>query len=268
MLCILFRYMIVPIGLISVDLLTSGFFHWTSWISKSFKLPTFLNSQSRDRVTRVVETERHLFPKKQIVTLSPNAHIRLDAALHTKSHCFSLLPSNFLLFVYYLLHRAISHSIMTGRTDEISPITGDVAASSSKAMPSMESSTTSASSSCNAATQMTAKKKLPMSFEYWKMPTVIEANLAAYHATDWLPSGVLSSTIDLEFPTIDKTIVVCFESHLMAGLDLPKSKFIISILNFLMCELVHLNLNITAVLSCVSMMCECWLSILSDTSLF
>jgi hypothetical protein len=67
---------------------------------------------------------------------------------------------------------------------------------------------------------------------------------------------------------IDKTIIVCFESHLVAGLGLPPSKFLVSILNYLRSELVHLNPNVITVLSCFSMLCECWLEIPPDTSLF
>jgi hypothetical protein len=56
---------------------------------------------------------------------------------------------------------------------------------------------------------------------------------------------------------VDITIVVYFQSHLVAGLDLPPSKFLVSILNFLKCELVHLNLNVITALSCFTMLCEC-----------
>jgi hypothetical protein len=97
---------------------------------------------------------------------------------------------------------------------------------------------------------------------------VTEVDLAAYHDIGWLPGGVLSSTTDLEFSTIDKTIIACFEFDLMAGLGLPPSKFLISILNYLRCELVHLNPNAITTLSCFSMMCECWLGIPPDNSLF
>jgi hypothetical protein len=93
-------------------------------------------------------------------------------------------------------------------------------------------------------------------------------NLAAYHATRWLPVLVRSSTTNLEFPTIVKTIIICFESHLMCGLGQPLSKFLVSILNYLGCELIHMNLNAITVLSCFSMLCECWLGIPPETSLF
>jgi hypothetical protein len=62
--------------------------------------------------------------------------------------------------------------------------------------------------------------------------------------------------------------VVCFESHLVVGLGLPPSKFLVVIMNFLRCELVHFNLNAIATLSCFMMLCECWLGITQDTSLF
>jgi hypothetical protein len=67
---------------------------------------------------------------------------------------------------------------------------------------------------------------------------------------------------------VDGSTVVCFESHLVPGLGLPPSKFLVAIMNFLGCELVHLNLNTIAALSCFTMLCECWLRIAPDTSLF
>jgi hypothetical protein len=97
---------------------------------------------------------------------------------------------------------------------------------------------------------------------------ISEKDLFAYHAIGWLLGVVLSSATSLEFPTIDRTIIICFESHLMCELGLSPSKFVVSILNYLGCELVHLNPNAIAALSCFSMLCECWLWIPNDTSLF
>jgi hypothetical protein len=48
----------------------------------------------------------------------------------------------------------------------------------------------------------------------------------------------------------------------------PTKNFFVSILNFIGCELVHLNPNAIAALSCFSMLCKCWLEIPPDTSLF
>jgi hypothetical protein len=97
---------------------------------------------------------------------------------------------------------------------------------------------------------------------------VTEADRAAYHIAGWLSCGVESFVPDLEFLTIDKTTVVCFDSHLSTVLGLPPTKFLISVLNFLRCELVHLNPNAIVVLSCLNMLCECWPGIAPDTSLF
>jgi hypothetical protein len=72
----------------------------------------------------------------------------------------------------------------------------------------------------------------------------------------------------VEYPTIDDNIVVCFESHLVVGLGLPPSKFLVAVMSHLGCELVHLNLNATAALSCFTMLCECWQGIVLDTSIF
>jgi hypothetical protein len=175
-------------------------------------------------------------------------HIKLDAAAYDKSHHFSLLPSSLLLFIQCLLHRTSFERTMSGKIDQTSLVTSGTTASVSKVVAGVKSEITFASSSTT-ATQTMAKKEIPKLFEYWNAPTTSEKDLAAYHANGWLAGVVLSSTTDLEFPTIDKTIIVYFESHLMCGLGLPPRKFLISILNYLRCELIHLNLNAITVLS-------------------
>jgi hypothetical protein len=112
----------------------------------------------------------------------------------------------------------------------------------------------SSSSSSNAATEKIVKKDIPMTTDYWRKSTMIEADHAAYHIAGWLLGGVESSISDLEFPIVDNTTIVCFESHLIARLGLPPSKFLFSILNVLWCELVQL--------SYFAILYECWLSLL------
>jgi hypothetical protein len=80
--------------------------------------------------------------------------------------------------------------------------------------------------------------------------------------------NLISSIPKVDIPTTHSSTVVCFESHLVSGLGLPPSKFLVAIMNFLGCELMHFNLNAIAALSCFTMLCECWLGIASDTSLF
>jgi hypothetical protein len=72
----------------------------------------------------------------------------------------------------------------------------------------------------------------------------------------------------MEYPIVDDTIVVCFESHLVAGLGLPPNKFLVAVMSHLGCELIHLNPNVVAALSYFIMLWECWLGITSDTNLF
>jgi hypothetical protein len=67
---------------------------------------------------------------------------------------------------------------------------------------------------------------------------------------------------------VDNSTMVYFESHLIAGLGLPPNNFLVAILNFLRCKLVHLNPNAIVELNCFTMLYECWLEIALDTSLF
>jgi hypothetical protein len=54
----------------------------------------------------------------------------------------------------------------------------------------------------------------------------------------------------------------------LCELGLPLSKFLVSILNYVGCELAHLHSNAISALSSFTMLHKCWLGIPSDTSLF
>jgi hypothetical protein len=112
------------------------------------------------------------------------------------------------------------------------------------------------------------RKEIPPLYEYWKAPTVRDKDIAAYHDIGWLLGGLVCTPTSLEFPTIDRTNIVCFESHLMCVPGLLPSKFLIFVLNYLGCELVYLHLTTIAVLTSFSMLCECWLGIPPNTNLF
>jgi hypothetical protein len=111
-------------------------------------------------------------------------------------------------------------------------------------------------------------KTIPTLLDYWKKSMITEADRSTYHDTDWLSGALESFVPTVEVPTVDNSTIVCCESHLVAGLGLPPYKFLVSILNFLGCELVHLNPNANATLSFFTMLCECWLRIPADTHLF
>jgi hypothetical protein len=60
----------------------------------------------------------------------------------------------------------------------------------------------------------------------------------------WLTEWWLESTVPtVEYSIVDGTTVVCFEPHLVAGLGLPPSKFLVAVMSHLGYELVHFNLN-------------------------
>jgi hypothetical protein len=132
----------------------------------------------------------------------------------------------------------------------------------------VKSDVTVASSSSNATAENMVNKDTPMLSHYWKKSMVNEADRSAYHTTDWLGGALESFVSEVDIPMIDNSIVVCFESHLAAGLGLPPSKFLVSIMTFFRCELVQLNLNVIVASNCFTMLCECWLGIASDTSMF
>jgi hypothetical protein len=113
-----------------------------------------------------------------------------------------------------------------------------------------------------------ADNRVPDMSDYWKKSIITQANRQAYHDFGWLTGNLMSTVPKVDVPTTHDPTVVCFESHLIAGLDLPPSKFLVSIMDFLGCELVHFNPNTITTLSCFSMLCECWLGIPTDTSLF
>jgi hypothetical protein len=117
-----------------------------------------------------------------------------------------------------------------------------------------------------AATKM-ADRKVPEMSDFFKKSTVTEEECLAYDSFSWLTGNLISMILEVDVPTVHDSTTICFESYLIAGLGLPPSKFLSSIMNFLGYELVHFNSNAIAALSCFAMLCECWLGIVPDTSL-
>jgi hypothetical protein len=98
---------------------------------------------------------------------------------------------------------------MDGETDKTLLVTDDTATTDDQMVSGVESDTVAACSSSNVAAEKIAKKDVPMMTDYWKTSKVTEVS-------DWLLSRVESSISDLEFPTVDNTTIVCFESHLIS----------------------------------------------------
>jgi hypothetical protein len=132
----------------------------------------------------------------------------------------------------------------------------------------MKSTTMAASSSPTRDTTKMAEGEIPELTKFFKKMTVTEDDHRAYHDHGWLTGNLVSFIPEVDVPTVEGSTVLCFESQLVAGLGLPPSKFLSSIMNYLECSLVHLNPNVISALSSFVMLCECWLGFPPDTSLF
>jgi hypothetical protein len=93
--------------------------------------------------------------------------------------------------------------------------------------------------------------------EFFKKTTMTEDNRRAYHDRGWLTGNLVSFIPKVDVPTVEGATILCFKSQLAAGLGLPPSKFLSSIMNYLECSLVHLNTNAISALSSFIMLCEC-----------
>jgi hypothetical protein len=123
------------------------------------------------------------------------------------------------------------------------------------------------SSPTRGATLM-AKGEIPELSDFFKKTSVTDDERQVYHECGCLTANIISSVPVVDVPTIEGSTVVCFESHLVVGLGLPPSKFLVTIMGYLNCELFHFNPNAISAVSTFVMFCECWLGIASDTSLF
>jgi hypothetical protein len=157
---------------------------------------------------------------------------------------------------------------MASEADQTFNVLGEPIIDENKSASGVESDVPTVSSSSNAAAAKMVNKTTPSMSDYWKKSMITEADCLAYHATGGLGGGMEFHVPKVDIPTVDDSTVVSFESHLVAGLGLPPSKFLVAIMNFLGCELVHLNTNAVTALSCFTMLCECWLGIVPDTNLF
>jgi hypothetical protein len=132
---------------------------------------------------------------------------------------------------------------MAGEADKNPPITTEPIIDGNKSVSGMESDAPATSSSMTLAAIKMADNQIPEIVDYWKKSNVFKANRQTYHDLSWLTDNLISSIPMLDIPITHGSTLVCFESHLAAGLGLPPSKFLVAIMNFIGCELVHFNPN-------------------------
>jgi hypothetical protein len=162
----------------------------------------------------------------------------------------------------------IIHCSMIDTTIHVpaAPIAPSASADDSGHDSGAESAAMAAPSPTRGATRMAAGEISELT-DFFKK-TVTEDDRRAYHDRGWLTGNLVSFIPEVDVPTVEGSTISCFESQLAAGVGLSPSKFLLSIMNYLGCSLVHLNSNAVSALSSFVMLCECWLGITPDTSLF
>jgi hypothetical protein len=149
----------------------------------------------------------------------------------------------------------------------VAPVASSASADNPGHDSEVESAAMAASSPTRGATRMAAGE-IPELTDFFKKTAVTEDDRRAYHDCGWLTGNLVSFIPEVDVPTVEGSTIICFESQLAAGIGLSPSKFLSSIMNYLGCSLVHLHSNDVSALSIFVMLCECWLGIPPNTSLF
>jgi hypothetical protein len=115
---------------------------------------------------------------------------------------------------------------------------------------------TVSSSPTHGATRM-AKREIAELTDFFKKTTVTEDDRRAYHDRGWLIDNLVSFIPKVDVPIVKGSTILFFESPLAAGIGLPPSKFLSSIMNYLRCLLPKVNVpNVVLTLSSFIMLCE------------
>jgi hypothetical protein len=168
----------------------------------------------------VVETERHLFLGKRIITLSSAAHIKLGATVLVESHHFSLLPSHLPLPLLFTTCYTVSTPCSMADTTIhdlapfIAPSVNDEDFKNDSGAESV-AMTTSSSQTCG-ATKMADEEILEL-MDFFKKMIVTKDDHKACHDRVWLAGNCLSFIPEVDDPTVEGSTVRCFESSWLLG---------------------------------------------------
>jgi hypothetical protein len=207
----------------------------------------------------VVEIEMHLFSRETNRCTVAYCAYKAGAAEHVSSHHFSLMPSH--LSCYFQSFSATCYitpilcSIVEGPSRDPT-----IASLSADEDTGAESIAATISSPTGGAVLMCKGEILELS-DFFKKTSVTDDECQAYHERGWLTGNVISSILEVDVITVEGSTIVCFESHLVAGLGLPPNKFLVTIMGYLNYEMFHFNPNAISALSTFVMLCECWLGI-------
>jgi hypothetical protein len=242
----------MPNGSINFCLLCDSSFSGTPRISKYFKLPTFCLLDSVSRLRGLLKLKGPFFLRKQIVTLSSAILIRPTplSTSHpiTSRSCLLIFPSTFNFF--QLLTTALPILCFMTEGPSHDHIVTDYGADYGA-----ESVAATTSSPTRGAALMAKGEILELS-NFFKKTSATDSKCQAYHERGWLTGNVISSIPEVDVPTVEGSTAICFESHLIDGLGLLPSKFLVTIMGYLNCELFHFNHNVISVLSTFVMLCK------------
>jgi hypothetical protein len=200
-----------------------------------------------------------------------NRHAIICCTYKTGHYCAHTLPITF-VFAYspsVLLFPSLSRSMAnTSVLHPTSPSAPSINDNDSGYNSTTESAAMVTSSSPTRGVIKMDDGEILELADFFKKTIVTEADRQAYHDLDWLFSNLISFIPEVDVPTVEDSTVLYFECQLAAGLGVPPSKFLSSVMSYLGYSLVHLNANAVSALSSFKMLCECWLGIPPDTSLF
>jgi hypothetical protein len=232
------------------------------WISKYFELST-------PRLLTSAFGLRMRLKQKVIFFSRETNHRPIACHPHKAGRHWTYCAPSFLALAFssstaFIIHYSMADTTIHAPT---APVVPSANADDSGHDSGVESAAMAASSPTRGATRMAAGE-IPELTNFFKKTTVSEDDRRAYHDRGWLIGILVSFIPEVDVPTVEGSTIICFESQLAAGVGLPPNKFLSSIMNYLGCSLVHLNSNAISVLSSFIMLCECWLGIPLDTSLF
>jgi hypothetical protein len=64
-----------------------------------------------------------------------------------------------------------------------------------------------------------AKSEIPELSNFFKKTSITDDERQAYHGHGWLTGNIISSILEVDVPSVEGSTIVCFESHLVVGLD-------------------------------------------------
>jgi hypothetical protein len=214
--------------------------------------------------------EGPLFLEKRIITLSPTIPIRsmpLSTSRPIASRsCLLIFPTTFNLF--QLLIAALPIMCFMAEEPFHDPIINNPSTEEDTRNDFGVESVSATTSSLTHGAALMAKGEIPELLDFFKKISVTNGERRAYHEHGCLTGNIISSIPEADVPNIEGSTAICIESHLIAGLGLPRSKFLVTIMGYLNYELFHFNPNAISALNTFVMLYECWLGITSDTSMF